>query len=142
MSHKYILENISKDSIPPLYSLNGKGKWCRILNVYDGDTVDILFVVGDEIQHHKFRLFGIDTPEMKPLKSLENRDAIISLAKLSKSFLESLVLDRVVFIKFCKEEKYGRLMGTIYYDENCEKSINDSMVESGHAKAYFGGKKE
>jgi endonuclease YncB( thermonuclease family) len=37
-----------------------------------------------------------------------------------------------------KNEKYGRLLGTIFYKG---ENINDWMVNNGYGKSYFGGKK-
>lgn len=142
MSDKLLLEGLSLKDIPELYSLKGKNKWARVISVYDGDTLNVVFFVGSELQQHKFRLYGIDTPEMRPLKSIENRAEIIEAAKKAKVYLESLVLDKVVFIRFREEEKYGRLMGEIYFDESTEcKSVNHMMVENKFAKEYFGGSK-
>jgi endonuclease YncB( thermonuclease family) len=92
--------------------------------------------------HYKFRLYGIDSPELKPLKIIENRTDIIDSANRSKKFLESLILNKIVYIKFKNEEKYGRLMGIIYFSKNeNEKSVNQIMIDNGYAIEYFGGKK-
>ena len=43
----------------------------------------------------------------------------------------------------CAEfDKYGRLLANIYTLDNTNKTINDEMIELGHAKAYDGGTKE
>jgi micrococcal nuclease len=141
MEHKIALENIKPENIPPLYTLDGHEKWARVVDVYDGDTINIIFYVGSELQHHKFRLYGIDTPEMRPLKSVENREQVIDAAKKCKKYLESIILDKTVYIRFRKEEKYGRLMGDIYLDNLFSNSVNKMMVENNFAKEYFGGKK-
>ena len=55
----------------------------------------------------------------------------------------------MVWIKFSKEEKYGRLMGKMYkvspkseveFTGN-ELCLNDWMVEQGYGCSYDGGKK-
>ena len=138
---KEILEPIVKENAPGLYSMNGKSKWCKVVDVYDGDTVNIVFVHLGEIRHHKFRLFGVDSPELKPLKTLTDREAHIKSAKDSREFLQGLILNKLVWIDFSAEEKYGRLMGIIYTDDERLTNINSLMISSGHAKAYDGGKK-
>jgi endonuclease YncB( thermonuclease family) len=145
MEERKILNELSIENIPKLYTLNGKEKWARVVDVYDGDTLNIIFFVGSELQNHKFRLYGIDTPEIKPLKSISNRDEVIDSAKKSKEYLASLILNKVVYIKFRQEEKYGRLMGEIYFDNtttSSNASVNQLMVQNGYAYEYFGGKKK
>ena len=56
----------------------------------------------------------------------------------AKTYLSSRILDKIVLVKFKKEEKYGRLLGTIYY-KGCD--ICNEMITKGHAKPYFGEKK-
>lgn len=113
-----------------------------MIDVYDGDTVNIVFVHQGEIWHHMFRLYGIDTPELRPLRNILDRDAHIKSAKDSREYLQKLILNKLVWIDFTAEEKYGRLMGIIYTDEEKLININSLMISSGHAKAYDGGKKK
>lgn len=142
MDERKLLNDLLIENIPKLYSLKGKEKWARVVDVYDGDTLNIIFFVGSELQNHKFRLYGIDTPEIKPLKSVPNRADVIDSAKKSKEYLASLILNKVVYIKFREEEKYGRLMGEIYYDNTHNSAcVNQLMIENGYANEYFGGKK-
>lgn len=91
-------------------------------------------------------MYGYDSPEMKPKKDLINRDIEINKANLAKKRLEELVLNKVVWVKFDKNEKYGRTMGVIYNDSNTfiddyNKSINQQMINENHGKIYFGGSK-
>lgn len=136
------LSKYSKSTAPKLFTMNGTEIWCKIIDVYDGDTVDILFYMQSELRHNKMRLYGIDTPELKPLKSISNREDIIQKAHSAKSYLQSIVLDKIVYVRFVNEEKYGRLMGHIYLSKEQQKiSVNQMLVDSGHAVQYFGGKK-
>lgn len=148
-------ENVEKDKLdkftdklPELYTMKGKKKWCRVVEVYDGDTITILYFTdteckGESLRKEKLRLYGIDTPELKPLKTTENREQVIEKAKEARDFLSNLILHKTIYIVFTEEEKYGRRMGHLYLTSNTyEKSINDLMIEKGYAKAYFGGKKE
>ena len=85
-----------------------------------------------------FRLYGIDTPELKVGKNVKGRDEIKRKGLEARDALREKVLNKVVTIKFCQEEKYGRCMGTIFY---VGTNMNTWMVENGYAKEYFGGKK-
>lgn len=132
----------SKSTAPKLFTMNGTEMWCKIIDVYDGDTVDILFYMQSELRHNKMRLYGIDTPELKPLKNISNREDIIQKAHSAKSYLQSIVLDKIVYVRFVNEEKYGRLMGYLYLSKEQQKiSVNQMLIDSGHAVEYFGGKK-
>lgn len=136
------LNKYSKTSAPKLHTMNGRELWCKVIDVYDGDTVDIIFFQSNELLHYKLRLYGIDTPELKPLKSMTNRDNVIERARDAKKKLESLVLNKVVYVRFKNEEKYGRLMGDIYLSKSPgKKSVNQMMLDCGMAVPYFGQKK-
>tara|TARA_A100001015_G_scaffold164873_1_gene183306 strand:- start:53 stop:505 length:453 start_codon:yes stop_codon:yes gene_type:complete len=125
------------------WSLKDKIFYVKVLKVYDGDTIWITIRLNMKIYKIKTRLYGIDTPEIKPLKSMPNRDKEISKAKESKKFLEDLVLNKIIKIKCGNWDKYGRLLITIFINNNLcsEINLNDLMVEKGLAKKYFGGTK-
>lgn len=138
------LSSVTLHSAPPLFTMNGRELWCKVISVYDGDTVNIVFRDGEigPFRHFRFRLYGIDSPEMKPLKSVENRSVIIEAARSARDFLAEKVENKIVYIRFRAEEKYGRLMGDIFLTNNpYERSVNTMMIEEGHALPYFGGAK-
>ena len=141
---KYDLDNISAN--------------CYVKSVYDGDTITILLPIKQhiynminkneiellsddfkdkyiELKKIKLRLYGIDTPEMRPLKSLSNREEHIKKAKDAKQFLENLILDKVIKINFLKNDKYGRPLATLFIEEI---NINELMIEQGYANRYYG----
>jgi len=127
------------------FTYNGRITKCKVTDVYDGDTVTIVFYDNDRPIKDSFRMFGYDAPEMKPLKTTPNRELHISAAKVSKKILQNLTKDKIVWVKFCNEEKYGRLMGHLYFNNPIDninsKSINDYMIENGFGKVYNGGQK-
>ena len=125
------------------WSLKDKIFYVKVLKVYDGDTIWITIRLNMKTFKIKTRLFGIDTPEIKPLKSIPNRDKEIYEAKKSKKFLEDCVLNKIIKIKCGNWDKYGRLLITIFINNNLcsEINLNDLMVEKGLAKKYFGGTK-
>lgn len=121
----------------PEFTLEGKFLECKVIDVYDGDTVTIIFPFENNCYKKKCRLFGIDTPE-KRTKNLEEKKAAI----IAKEFLEEIVLNKIVWIKFEDWDKYGRLMGHIYKNKNSKNSINNMLVENGFAYKYDGGTKK
>lgn len=132
-------------------------KYCRLDNVYDGDTADIYFFEESRIIRRPFRFYGYDSAEMKPLKKLINREEIKIQAINDKQFLSSLVANQKLVVKFMENEKYGRMMGKIWKvttdnipEENLSthpdltemNNITNIMINSGHGKPYYGGSKE
>ena len=128
-----------KDEDIKLHTFADETIKCKVVDVYDGDTITIIFRNHCFLEKYKLRLYGIDTPELKPLKDIENRDIIIENAKKARDALKNKILNKIVKITFMKEEKYGRLLGTIYYNK---ENINDWMIKNNFGKSYFGGKKE
>lgn len=126
----------------------------KVINVYDGDTITIVTKLdtNENYRSYKFRLHGLDTPEIKPRKNIEDRDLHIAAAKAVKKALENRVLNRVVFVKFMEEEKFGRLMGYLHdvQEENCipqmlspaEQSINDWLIAEKLALPFTGATKK
>lgn len=86
----------------------------------------------------KVRLHGIDTPELKPLKSLLNREKHIEDAIKAKEYLSSKILNKIIYVEFLENDKYGRPLVKLYQNEIC---LNDDMINKGYAKFYDGGKK-
>lgn len=137
------LASINIETAPKPFTMNGRELWCKVISVYDGDTVNLVFLDGPGLlKHYRLRLYGVDTPEMKPPKNAENRANIIESAKNAREFLAEKVENKIVFVRFKAEEKYGRLMGDIYLsNQPYEQSVNSMLIESGHALPYFGGSK-
>lgn len=127
----------------PLFSLDGNFVECKVVDVYDGDTCKVVFPLNQKMYRWNVRLTGYDTPEMRPPRSQENRDEEINAARLARDFLKSKVMndDQLVFIKCGEFDKYGRLLGTLFINQEDEVSVNDLMIQNGHGYAYDGGTK-
>ncbi|HLA23411.1 MAG TPA: thermonuclease family protein [Candidatus Nanoarchaeia archaeon] len=85
--------------------------------VIDGDTVII--------DGKSTRLLGINTPERGEVYYKE-----------AKEFLEGIVLNKTVFLKFGEEktDRYGRNLAYIFLDE---ENVNLRVVDAGLANFYF-----
>ena len=125
----------------PLFDFNGHEAYVRIVDVYDGDTFTGCFKYNNRIMKYKFRCLGYDSPEMKPLKSTKNRDEVINSAKNAREKFKELTKwdSELVFIKFGKFDKYGRILGTVYNNDKLD--INQEMIKLGHGYPYNGGTK-
>lgn len=116
-----------------LYSKELKGK---VVNIADGDTVTI--VVADDNAKSKFlqplnnqlsskkqyriRLNDIDAPESKQ-----------AFGNKSKENLKNYIYQKDVVIDYESTDRYGRILGTIYYQN---KDINLQQVKDGYAWVY------
>lgn len=129
---KKTLRNNDFKDLKPL-SFNGLETYAKIISVYDGDSVVIVFPYKMEFVKYSCRIAGIDAPELRNSGKREKE-----LATKARDFLRSLILDKVVFVKFGKFDKYKRPLVDIIYKR---KSIKDIMVNNKLAISYNGEKK-
>ena len=117
-----------------------------IIRVIDGDTIEATVDLGFKVQiTQKFRLLGIDTPELRGESKNEGRAAASHLIKLICSHAANLEDGKlpdgalaVIQIETLKDKtgKYGRYLATLWgLDPNRSMvNINQKMVHDGYAK--------
>ena len=117
----------------------------ELIRVVDGDTVDLIINLGfDTSRKERFRLYGIDAPEM-------NTPA----GKDAKKWLEDALMPlEVIYVQTIQlptkamRDKYGRFLAVLYSDLGnlranippktlVLESINSQMIEAGHAKERY-----
>ena len=130
------------DKKTPKFTLKNAFKICKIVDVYDGDTVRGVFENNGVYNKWTIRMFGYDSPEIRPSRKIENRDEIKRKAKESRDYLKSIILGKTIFLHCLDFDKYGRVLGNIYSEEFGQKSINDHMIEMNYGYPYFGGTKK
>ena len=114
-----------------------------VVDVYDGDTLDIVFEMRGKMTRHKLRLKGYDAPEVKPKKTTLNREIHKRAGILVRDYLrEKLIGQKVYLVLDEYNDKYGRLLGELYYDRELTESINQDIIDRGYGKSYGGGTKE
>lgn len=103
-----------------------------VMNVVDGDTVDLLF--DGEAKVVRVRLLGINTPE-----SVDPRRPVQCFGKeASKHVKELLTGKRVADISDPKaddRDKYGRLLRGLVTEDQTD--VNATLVAQGYAHAYL-----
>ena len=119
-----------------------RGKLDRVV---DGDTIDALIDVGFDIWLKKrVRFQGMDAWESRTRNLAEKAKGLEAKARLIE--LLDKVSDKPGYfrIRSFGLGKYGRLLGEIFImDKNDNQiSINDKLIEEGHAYVYDGGKKK
>ena len=130
----------------PLFSFNGLITYGKAVDFYDGDTFNVIISHYDSVYHFKARMFGYDSPEMKPALSLENREEIKKNAIIAKNRLTELLGGKEYVKVHCHEfDKYGRLLVSIMQDDavsyDFENTVNAQMIKEGHGYSYHGGTK-
>jgi endonuclease YncB( thermonuclease family) len=154
---KLDLNNLSKVNCDiKKFTLDGTQMWGKVVHIYDGDTVHIVFIINNCYSKFVCRMAHIDTPEMAS-KNIKEKEAAIK----SRNYLFEQVTDmkittsvtkkdldvlceksqKLIWVKCFEFDKYGRLLVNAWNMVN-EKSINEMMVDEKHGKPYFGGKKK
>ena len=134
--HKVIFLNMKKGN--PMASNVYKYR-CKIVRIIDGDTVvadvDLGFEV--ELKAQKIRLYGINTPESRTRDKEEKKRGLEAKWRLTE------LLDTGEFyLESHDKGKFGRILGVLYQtDDFSIRSINQILVDEGHAVEYFGGKR-
>jgi micrococcal nuclease len=114
--------------------------------VVDGDTVDALIDLGfDTWKKVRIRMMGMDAWESRTQNKEEKKKGLAAKARL----IEILEDNKNKFILVSHGVgKYGRCLGEIYventYNDNPnlpEISVNKILINEGHAKEYYGGKR-
>jgi micrococcal nuclease len=106
---------------------------CKVRRVVDGDTVDVDIDLGFGVilSNQRVRLWGIDAPESRTRDLAEKQ-----LGKDATKFLESKLGETCILrTKLDKKGKFGRILGE-FYTNSFEVSINEQMINAGHAKRY------
>lgn len=156
------LKNITLDTCSA-NNFDNQLRYARVISIYDGDTITCAVALDGVIRQYKVRMYGYDSPEMKPSLKNPNREAEKVAAVAAKEYLAGLIMGKIIVIKFEPPsfDKYGRLLVTVYYQQpevnQCfwilslfqtkesyiknATNINEHMVNQGHGVYYDGGTK-
>lgn len=153
-------ELILKENKDKLFGKKIKG---TVVEVYDGDTCNIVLKIDGTDYNFTCRLKGIDTPEINPSKYKLEKDRVLEIKNAIKARNELLYLicsdeackklqKKYEVNNFLKKNKYevtvecfsadyyGRLL-VYLYGKDLTKSFNDILVKNGVAHEYVNGKK-
>lgn len=113
------------------YSYKGVETYIKVVKVYDGDTVHVVFknVLHKDAPMMKYRcrMAGYDASELKTDEG-----------KKAREYFEGIVEDKILWCKFGNFDKYGRPLITLYSKKTDLQSINNFIISSGHGKPYDG----
>jgi micrococcal nuclease len=109
----------------------------KVTKVVDGDTIDVDIDLGFDISFtSRVRLAGIDTPESRT-KDLAEKALGLEAKAYLKHAIDSAKTVVIKTEKMNSTEKFGRILGWVYLDGDTV-SINDKMINDGHAWGYMG----
>jgi endonuclease YncB( thermonuclease family) len=140
------LQNINIDSVE-LFSLKGKQFNAKIIDIYDGDTITVVFKVFGKYSIFKCRIMHIDTPEIKKKVKPSSEEEKIKFEKEKKrgliirDIMREKLLNKIIKINCDKFDKYGRLLIEFNIPETNIK-IHNWLIENNYARPYEGKHKE
>ena len=119
---------------PASFEYNG-----TLVRVLDGDTIDCYIDLGFDLKIKKrIRYMGIDTWESRTRDLAEKEKGLAAKAR-NKELLEAGTFKIVSH----GTGKFGRVLGEVFVEtENGLESVNQILINEGHAYEYDGGKKK
>lgn len=156
-------ENHGRDT--PRFTLHGSTLYGRLVEIVDGDTVNIVLHLFNNFYKYNVRLYGIDTCEIHS-KNETNRDLgtkardtvfelVCNTYDINHPSLHSNVqnakhiindtLDQhvvVVLVECLDFDKYGRLLANVFLiNSNTKLSVSDYLLQHHLAYPYTGSTK-
>jgi len=135
-------------------TVTAQDMYVPVINVYDGDTIEIRLTLPEPLNKVSVRIFGIDTPEM-PAKSyattgkLSRADCIqeAELALHARAVVERLIQNNgnMLLLRGYSWDKYGGRIDADTYvvdiETGVEINIADELLARKMAVEYYGGTK-
>jgi len=119
-----------KPAAEPVLAASPQKYFATVLSVHDGDTFTARVDLGLGVSvTEKFRLDGLDCPELNTAAGKFVRDAV----------RVKMPVGEPVSLLVTKREKYGRWMAEVFIDG---ESLNKWLLLTGQAKPYSGGKRD
>ena len=116
------------------------GYSCKLVRVVDGDTADAMIDLGFNVWvKNRIRFMGVDTWESRT-RDLEEKKKGLAAKAYVKDLLENSDDGKFSIISH-GVGKYGRVLGELFVKGH-ETSVNQLLIENGHAYEYDGGKKK
>ena len=111
----------------------------KLVRVVDGDTVDAMIDLGMTVWIKKrIRFYGVDTWESRTRNKEEKKKGLLAKAR-TKELLSAN--DGKFRLQSMGIGKYGRVLGILNVNDH-EKSVNQMLIDEGHAYKYHGEKKK
>ena len=128
--------DLSSVSDAPDFSkcVDGKVLEAKVISVYDGDSIKVIFPLNGVLYRWSCRLNGVDTPEIRT-RNLKEKE----MGYKVRDLLRDKILNKVVTLNCGELDKYGSLLVDINYES---ENINHWLITNGYAYEYNGGRKK
>ena len=145
------MENFN-DTNTPLFSFNGVNGMSRVVDITDGDTIKAIINFKGDYYKIIVRLNNIDTCETKS-KCEENKNLGINAKKRLYNLITNKTIETndkklikkelndncyLIYLKCYDFDKYGRVLGDIYKNENDNISFSSILINEKLAYIYGG----
>ena len=123
-------------------TLKGNEYIAKVVYIYDGDTMHVVFKEFDQYYRWNCRIIGVDTPELRTKNETEKKAGYAIRDKLRE-----MLMDKIVRVKCDAFDKYGRLLLDVYIPHeltgtNKEQLLSEWLISNHYAYAYGGGTKQ
>ena len=117
------------------FSFRGEKKFAKVVSVYDGDTIKVVFAVLGKLYKFNCRIQHVDTPEIRTRNKKEKDYGLKVRDELRKK-----IMNKVVTIVCDDFDKYGRLLIDIKIEE--EQLLSEWLIKNNYAFRYDGKTKK
>jgi micrococcal nuclease len=135
---------MTHDKNTPLFSLNGQRFTCKVVYVYDGDTIHVVFPFNGQYNKWKCRIIGVDTPELRTHNEEEKK-----FGYTVKHALSNHIENKIVVIQCFDFDKYGRLLvdidilpSMVIEGHSDITTVSEWLIHNKYANRYDGGTKK
>lgn len=145
-----VLSRLPRESTGPdeAASASTARESCRVLTVYDGDTLGCDLNRDGRIERpeEEIRLLGIDSPEMHYSKKNPTHDSAHPVdepyAKGASAWLTHAAQGKTIYLEFDqrRSDKYGRTLAYVYEGAAQKTSLNEQALRGGYAKVLILGR--
>ena len=114
---------------------------------YDGDSFDLTLDLGfNLVVHHKCRLHGVDTPELRSRDPLHKAAGYLARERVHTWCQAAMSEGHLFFVSECYTGKYGRPLGDLVREEENPKepgeiisrSLRDFLLTFNYGVPYGG----
>lgn len=107
----------------------------KVASVHDGDTLRLDIDCGFNVWLHRVpcRLLGVDAPELGTPEGRAARDWLRAWLPVGANIIVRTHLDEA--------DKYGRWLADISQGPADITTVNQRLIDAGHARPYDGGKR-
>jgi endonuclease YncB( thermonuclease family) len=142
------LQSCEKANTPEFTFENGLTKLVKVIDVYDGDTITVamniqpsesmnIVYMPSMIYQFRVRMYGYNTEEIRQPKDEPDREEKKARAIQQRDWVSNHILGKMVLLECLGYDKYGRILGKVYLDNEKTECINDIIVSTGNAIAYI-----